>query len=76
MKTFSRWWMVVLLILTPPTAGWTGEVPSAGARLVPMQLEAPAEADQRAYLGLDDSEPFTPTDISGLMPAASCWAMA
>lgn len=75
MQTCGRWWIAVALMLTLPVAGWAGEVPVAGGQLVTIRLEAPAEDDKRTYLGLVESEAFTPTDIAGRLLVIEIFSM-
>jgi len=56
MKAISLWWLGALLIICQPAAGFGSSAPQVGDLMPLLPVEIPADANHRAYLGLEQTD--------------------
>jgi peroxiredoxin len=64
-----------MILLTMPVVPLAGKIPAPGDQLADIRLKAPASADQRNYLGLEQGGSFNPTGITGELLVIEIFSM-
>ena len=64
MKACLPWWLVALLIIVQPSLGFGSPPPQVGARMPPLPVAMPVDADHRAYLGLEKTGPLNQAEAT------------